>query len=204
MAIADQLRSTFERFKSELNDTLESQAWYQELRSKWEEVDPQTRLYVQAGSFAAGVLLLVGTSLGFVLHVYGLKHEISEKSDLLQMVRSAQDELERMRTQTSGSGSETIQWAPLIEAQATQAGLDKSQVNVSPEKPIAKSNPSNESLIEIELKKLNLKRLIRFAVALETHPQPIRERTLQIDAKDPEGWLSGKMSVSVFIPGGAK
>ena len=72
-------------------------------------------------------------------------------------------------------------------------------VSHDPEKPGPASGETHEGLIDIQVKKVPVKRLVRFALGLETGDKPVKLRTLSIDSNaDAEGLLDATLSVSVF------
>ncbi len=52
-------KSFLSRWFSSVGEKLADQTWYQQLKAKWDETDPQSRTYIQA-TFA--ILLLAGVA----------------------------------------------------------------------------------------------------------------------------------------------
>lgn len=195
--------SKFREWFSKLSDQLNEQVWFQELKGKWEELDPQSRTYLKFGM--AGILffslfLLVVSS---IWSVYSLKGELSEKRSLLNTIQNANEEINRLRGSLPYGSQRTAEaggpWAPYIESQMAAANLDKTNVTISPEKSGSLSEQTKESLLDITLKHVNIKQIIRFAVLLESGPRAIKIRNLLIDTKnDPSGYMDATLSISGF------
>ncbi len=186
------------------SDQISQAAWFQQLKAKWEELDPQSRLYLKGGGAVASALLmftLVATSLW---SVHKLKVEYTEKQELLSTIQTAYEELRRLRDQTAGSaaaaGAATQGgWQAYVETLAGTSGIDKAALAVSPEKNGATSDTAKESLFDVSVKHVGIKQVIRLTYALETGNRPVKLRNLTIDTQsDPQGYLNATLSVSGF------
>ena len=122
---------------SSLSDRITEQEAFQQLKSKWEELDPQSKTYLRfliGGVVGVSVIFF---SLNFIWSVHSLKSEVSEKTELLSILQNANDELKRLKDLTSSLSSEskaTGPWAPYFETLASSAGIEKTALNSSPEK----------------------------------------------------------------------
>lgn len=186
---------------TKVSDWLGEQEWFQELRSKWDELDPEKQLYVKIGGIAIvalGMVALVGSSL---MSVNALKSDVSNKASLMAALQHASDELKRLKD-SSGSAnaaSDTSPWSSYFETVLTSANIDPSAYELSNEKQGAKGEQSRESLFDISLKHVTVKQVVRFANALEAGPRPVKLKTLEVDTKnDPTGYMDAKLSISAF------
>jgi hypothetical protein len=194
------------RFFRELGEKLNEQVWFQQLKSKWDELDPQSRLYLRYAATAGAMLLAVGLVFSSWLSVRGLKKELAEKNDLLVLIQSANDEMRRLkdavpRAATGGRPGETpdAPWPAYLESTASTAGIDKSVLTVGAEKAGASSDQAKESLIDLQLKRVSIKQVVRYAFYLENGARPVKLRNLAIDTQgDPEGYMNATLSVSAF------
>jgi hypothetical protein len=196
--------SKLEQLKDRLSDTLAEQAWFQTLKAKYEELDARSRLLLKVSLSASGLLLLLGLGIQSSLKVSGLKSEISEKNDLLQLLDASNAELKKLREEQSMSGRGSPQesigpWGPYIEGVVLSAGLTKENYSLVNEKPGAKAEKSQETLLEVQLKKVNIKKASRVAFQLENGARPLKLRNLIIDTKsDPTGYLDATLHLSGF------
>lgn len=195
--------SKFQEWFSKLSDRLNEQVWFQELKGKWEELDPQSRNYLKFGWIGIlffSVFLLIVSS---IWNVYSLKGELSEKRSLLSTIQNANEEINHLRGSLPYGSQRSAEaggpWARYIESQMAAANLDKNNVTISPEKSGAVSEQTKESLLDITLKHVNIKQIIRFSVLLESGPRAIKIRNLSIDTKnDPSGYMDATLSISGF------
>lgn len=192
------------RFIQRIQDSVQEQAWFQQLRSKWDELDAQSRLYLQ---WAAGVgaLLIVGwIFIGTAWKVHGIKSDLAEKEDLLRMIQAANDELSDLKGQIPAQASATAAASaqPLkdyLGTLASAAGLAPGVVDVTNERAGAAHEGSKEALAQVSLKKLNIKQLVRFLFQLENGSRPVKLRNLGIEAHpDHSGYLDATLQVSAF------
>ena len=202
MEISSKIKESFDNIK----EAIEGQQWYQELNSKWEELDPQSKTYLKFAAFGSFTLFLIVIVVSYMWGVHSLKRELSEKQALLTTLQSANDELNQLKgtlpSEATGGGKETGPWPTYFESLATAAGVDKSAISVSPEKSGAgiSSDMAKESLFDISLKHVNIKQVVRYSFSLENSQRPIKLRNLLIDTKsDPSGYMDATLSVSAFI-----
>ncbi len=194
--------SKFRELLDQFTDKLNEQQWFQELKSKWEELDPQSRTYLQFAGVGAGILSVFFIILSSIWSVHSLKKELSEKRALLSYIQAANDELFRLKetgSNVAGKDREGGSWTNHFESLGATAGIDRSTVSVSSEKPGPSSEQTKEVLYEISLKHVNIKQIVRYAFALENGQRPVKLRNLSIETKnDPTGYLDASLSVSGF------
>jgi hypothetical protein len=191
------------RWLSSVSDWLNEQEWFQELKGKWESLDPQSRIYLQFAGVGAVVLLFFYLVFSGIWGVQSLKHEISEKNDLLTKIQAANDELTKLReSQPSGAGNagdNSGPWGTYMETTAGAAGIDKSSLTISDEKPGNTTDLAKEVLFDITLKHVSIKQIVRYAFSLENGSRPMKLRNLSIDTHaDPAGYMDATLSVSGF------
>lgn len=189
---------------SAITDFLNEQSWFQELKTKWEELDPQSRGYLKLATGGTTVLLVLYFVLSMIWSVHHLKHELSDKQELLTLINSANDEVRRLHENGTPppAADQTGKWGEYFESMAGNAGFEKSIMTVSPEKSIANTGGNTvakEWEIDINLKKATIRQVVKFAYFLENGNRPVRLRNLTVNTNaDPEGYLDATLSVSVF------
>ena len=199
-----ELISKLKEALSSLSSQIEEQAWYQELKSKWEELDPQSRLYLKVATFGSSILVILLVLLSAIWSVHSLKSELYEKRKLLSLIDSANDELRRLKDSAPAASAskmldrESGPWSSYFESIAAIAGVG-SNFSVSSEKPGASGDQSKEALFEISLKHVNIKQAIQYALSLENGQRPVKLRNLTIDTKNTQdGYLDVTLAVSGF------
>jgi type II secretory pathway component PulM len=192
------LSQALSRFGEKLNE----QVWFQQLKAKWDELDPQSRTYLQFAGLGGSVLLAIIIVVSSIWSVSRLRTEVDEKTALLTSIQSASDEIRRIKETLpagGGGGAEAGAWGPYLEGSAANAGIDKAAMTVGEEKKGGGGEMITESLFDVTLKKVSIKNIVRFAHQLETGARPVKLRNLSIDTKaDPAGYMDAVLSLSAF------
>jgi hypothetical protein len=195
-----------QQWKAQIVDQLQDQQWYQEGRTKWEELDPQSRTYLKfggAGALAVAAMFLVFSAY---LSVRSIRTELTDKNDLINVIQSANDEMRRLKESTPGASQggrpgedDKAPWPQYLESTAGSAGIDKASLTISNEKAGATTDMAKETLMDITVKHVNIKQVVRYAFSLENGARPVKLRNLSIDTKnDPSGWIDASLSISGF------
>jgi hypothetical protein len=194
--------SSFRQAINKVSDWLNEQEWFGQLKGKWEELDPQSRIYLKAGGLGGTLVVLMFVVLGAVWSVHSLKSELADKTELLGNIQIANEELRRLREETSGAaagGGGTGPWTAYFETVGTGAGMDKSTLSISAEKPGEVTDQAKETLFDLSLKHVNIKQVVRLAFGLENGSRPVKLRNLSIDTRnDPEGYMDATLAISAF------
>lgn len=199
------LKAKFDAMIGSITDWLDEQDWYKELKTKWEELDPQSRTYLKFAGAGGGVFIVFFTIASFIWSVHSLKHDYLEKLELLNSIQAGNDELRRLREtnqSATGAGSPNGNmppWSQYIEQTAGNAGVDKSSLTISEEKAGIASETAKEALMDVAIKHVSIKQVVRMAFALESGARPIKLRNLTIDTKaDPAGYMDATLAISAF------
>ena len=195
--------SRFHLWLTSISDWLNEQAWFQELKTKWEELDPQSRVYLKAATAGGTLLLTLIVVISSIWSVHSLKTELNDKQDLLTMIQSANEELRSLREQTANSpaasGGPSGTWSNYFETVAANSGVDKSSMAVSDEAAGTTTDMAKETLYDVSLKHVSIKQIVRYAFGLESGARPVKLRNLSIDTHaDPAGYMDASLSVSAF------
>lgn len=187
-------------FVNTISDKLSEQEWFQQLKGKWEELDPQSRSYLKMAGFASAVMLFLYMTFSSIWTVHQLKKDLADKTDLLNVIQNANEELRRLRESGSPQASaDTGPWNAYFETTATPLGIEKSMLTISADKPGASSDIAKESLYDIAMKKVTIKQIIKYAYQLENGGRPVKLRNLTMNTNaDPEGYMDATLSVSGF------
>jgi hypothetical protein len=184
-----------------VTDFLNEQEWFQQVRAKWEELDPQSRLYLKIAGAGAGVLIFIYLILSSVWSVYRLKHDLSDKNELLMMIDNANDEMHRLRADSPALSADQAAspWPDYFDGIATTSAIDKAILTVSPAKPGSGGDVAKEDLFDLSLKKATIRQVVKLAFNLENGNRPVKVRSISIDTNaDPSGYLDATVSVSTF------
>lgn len=205
-------KSTFMQFFSSIGDSLSEQAWFQQIKSKWDELDTKSRMYLQFSGAGISALLVVFLLFSFMWSVHKMKIEVEDHAELLSVIQHANDEIRNLQSankslatlvQSTAPGAAAPppeNWPAYFESTAGAFGVNRSNLTISEAKPGATNDVSKESLIDVTLKKVNIKQAVKFAQGLEAGTKPVKLRGMKIDtAPDGTGYLDVTFSVSTFV-----
>jgi hypothetical protein len=194
--------SRLKEWLGSVSEKLNEQEWFQQLKAKWDELDPASKGYLKAGGLGGGILLLLIIVISSIWSVHSLKSELQEKQELLSMIQSANEELRALRETTSNvpaGGAAGGTWQSHFESVAGAAGIDKAAMTIGPEKPGSSSDTTKEALYDVALKHVSIKQVVRFAHALESGARPVKLRNMTIDTQsDKEGYMDATLNLSGF------
>jgi hypothetical protein len=197
-------KSRIAQLLDSVTDWLNDQEWFQQLKAKWEELDPQSRLYAQFAAAGGFFLIVVFGLFSFYWSVHKTKQELSTKSELLTMVSTAANELHTLQAANSsmsaaGGGGSSEPWPTYFETTAGGAGIPKTNLTISDSKTGSSNDIAKETLYDLSMKKVSIRQAIRLAQSLESGPRPVKLRNLTIDTQpDGSGYLDVTLSVSAF------
>ncbi|MBI3534990.1 MAG: hypothetical protein HY072_05845, partial [Deltaproteobacteria bacterium] len=102
---------------SKISEKINDQAWFQQLRGKWDELDIRNKTQIKIGIIVICSFLLLFFSVSSVLGVRKYKKDLVEKADLLQLLQSAHDEVKKLQDISGQYGTnETGSWSGYIES----------------------------------------------------------------------------------------
>lgn len=197
-------------------EKLQDQVWFQQLKVKWDELDVRAKTGAKYLGLAAGIALIVIPVGTMYLSVADKKDEIDRKAALVEKIRSSQDELRRLREVTSRfGGSEAEPWGMFLQSRASMAGFAPANITVGSETVVASakaapkgknapkgasdSDAPEETIVELGLKKINIRQLVKYVHEVENGGRTVKVRRLQIDtAPDESGYLDANLIVSAF------
>ncbi|MGE0614559.1 MAG: hypothetical protein AB7P04_02875 [Bacteriovoracia bacterium] len=197
----DNLKTKLEESLRQARDWLNDQVWFQELKAKWEEFDPQSQLYIKYATAGIGAFMLVIFVLSTMARVGGVRRDYEEKSDLLTYIRNSQLEMKVFKKSGMDQASELDALDPsrlneFFKQKATLAEMPDTAVEVSMAKVGNSTETVKESLFDLTIKHVSIKKLARYALELER--ATIKVRNMSIDTVGADGYLDAKMSVSAF------
>jgi hypothetical protein len=184
-------------------DSVQDQAWFQQLRAKWDELDAQSKTYLQWAGAAGSVLLVGWIFIGTAWKVHSLKRDIAEREELIRLVQAANDEMTELKAQIPSNASGGAGTPPPLKDYlvgiAGSANLPAAALELSGEKGGATRESSKETLAQVTLKKINISQLVRFIFQMETGARAIKLRNLNIETHaDESGYLDATLQISSF------
>jgi hypothetical protein len=215
MALSESLSSA----AGKISEKLGEQVWFQELKLKWQELDPGLRANLALLTAGLSAIALGGLLLYGGVTASRMQSEYEEKSELLEVLARAGEELRQLKSSgiTLPSGSAEGDWPSYFEQLATSAGIDRAALSLTPEKTAAPAGSgtaakgkqgdsqgsllggTQETTLEIAVKGVPLRQLTRFAHLLETGERPVKIRDLVIEGKgEPSTPLNAQLTVSAF------
>lgn len=200
----DENESRLSKIIDSIEDKLQDQAWYQQTKSKWDELDPQSRTALRTGGLLVIVLVSVFMVFTSAISVNSKKKEIDDKLAIIRKIKNAEDELKSLKEQTQGIYMSTSQepWKKTIEGISGEIGLAQDSITIGPEAAITltdKNSKINETGFDVAVKKINVRQLVKFVHALENHRRTLKVKKIEVDTHpDESGYLDLKLAVSGF------
>jgi len=182
--------------------SIQEKTWFIKLRAKWDELDPQSRMYIQGTSLITLAIAVFWVTIGSWWKVHAIRREIAKKNEIIQMLQSGSDEIKTLRAKISPGralGEDRSAWLGYLESISTSMGLDKASVVISSETQGKTGDFFKESIFEVSLNKINVKQLTRFCFQIENGTRPIQIKKLSVDTKtDLSGYLDAKLTISAY------
>lgn len=188
----------FDNVWTKLSESIASQVWFQELKTKWDQLDSAQQSMAKIGGVITGVLAVIGVLVSFGLSAHGLKQDLKNKRELLKLLSQMSEESKPSSTESEAS-AQTLQWKKEIESITSRLMINTSQIEWKDEKRIASQNPAQlETWLEFKLNDIELRQLVKLSVAIETHQPPLKVRALNVDSSRSKGKVLATFSVSGF------
>ena len=178
---------------------LNEQEWFQEIRSKWDELDPQSQLYIRIGSASLGGILGIAIVFSALSAVTASKREYESKAELIALIKQAQSEIGDLKGKKLGAADAAtkVNWRNTLQGIAGKVGVS-GQFKVVNEKKGKTTDFATETLFMIAIEKVSIRQVVQMVFDIEHSIQPMRVRNLEILTKDDEGYLDAKIALSAF------
>jgi len=207
MSLKDSIENGVLDLKEKLSQAVQDSPVFQQIKAKYDELDANQKLAVTGGSAATAAILVLFGMYQMGGSVRAIKQDLADKNDLIRLLTTANDDLRKLRdeaaasgmSRTADAGDQNTAWNAHLEVQALNAGIPKESIAISGEKPGTQGEQTKEALIDITLKKINVRHLAKFAASLEAGTKPIKIRSTVVDAKpDGSAWLDATLAISAF------
>lgn len=207
MSLKDSIENGIQDLKEKLSQAVQDSPIFQQIKTKYDELDANQKLAVTGGSAAVVILVILFSVYQLGSSVRAIKQDLADKNDLIRLLTTANDDLRKLRdeaaasgmSRTADTGDQNTAWNAHIEGQALNAGITKESISIGGEKAGTQGEQTKEALIDITLKKINVRHLAKFAASLESGTKPIKIRSMVVDAKpDGSAWLDATLSISAF------
>jgi type II secretory pathway component PulM len=188
----------FSQKRRELSDKIQDQVWFQQIRSKWDELDPKSRMILRTGGLVLSVILLVGYTGVLYSEVQKKKQLIEERQELVTKLQKSQEELRQLRDSNpltqAGDSDET--WTSYIQSKLGSIGIASEAVTIDSEKMIEVKDKNatdrpRETVVEGSLKKVNIRQLVKLIHQMENGGRPAKVKRLRVETEpDESGYLN--------------
>lgn len=214
-----EINSKLSQLISQIADKLSDQAWFQQIKAKWDELDAQSKTYLRLAVLGAVALFAIVLVFSAMWNVRSLRNEFSDKTELIALLQRAGDEMRQIRNSLppgagiGGGGGQAMPWPAYLEAAGLNAGVEKASLTVKPQEGAASTPPpskkgskdmaatelAKEELFEVQLKHVDIKQVVRYTLGLENGAKAVKVRNLMIDTgADLDGYLNATLAVSTF------
>ena len=184
--------------KERLKSWFKEQIWENEqivkLRGQFSELDPQTQSYTILGSFAAFVVILIGSLVFVFLSTTTVKGRIQTLEEQIRYVQTAAEKIEEnkalARVQSFSPEfrdlDKSLPLASFAEKVAQKAMVNKESFTVT----------DSAAGAELSLNKISLRQLVRILYFLEFAKAGIGVEKLIVDLKDDtDGYLWAQLTL---------
>jgi len=177
---------------------------FQQVRAKYDELDNQTKLYVNLGALASVVLLVFLTILISMARLSSLKSEIEDKEELIGYLQGSSDTIRQLKAQQSssrGMGDASSPLPQFVDTVLMTSGVDRGKVDVGTEKPGTDDKEVHETLLEVKMNQVNLRQIVRlmFNLTEQGKTRALNIKDLVIDTKsDPSGYMDASFTIAGY------
>lgn len=199
--------SKLDDFKTRMGETWEkikdSEA-IQQIKARYEELDPQTKLYVNLGGVAGMMLLILITVFSGIAKVNSLKSDMNDREELIGWLQRSGDTLKQLKAQQEAMRGNKDMNSPLntfVQSVGNGAGVNPDKIEVAAERSGRDTKDAKEFLADVKMNQVNLRQVTRllFNLTDQGAPRNLVVRDLSIDTKnDPTGWLDVSFTVATW------
>lgn len=181
-------------------DKLKEQEWYQQIQNSYQQLPPEQQNYVKWGSLAAGLSLLLYFTFMTIEAANSVKDEYFQKQELAQLVNQGNDEIRRLKGQSSGFSSSAPQsWKSTFESLATSQGMSGEEIEIIKEIPGPAQNIIQETLLQVHVKGVELRPLVELLFQVEHGSPPMKLKGFTIESTATDGTLDAKINISGYM-----
>jgi hypothetical protein len=191
--------SQAQEWLTQVQERLNEQVWFQELKGKWDSLDTQLQTYIKFGSLGALALGFILTFGGIYSSVQSKKNSYEQRLSLLNSLRTSGEEIRALQRQAPSSrrGGQEVNWNQYVSRTSSRAGMSGESAKLKSNRRL--DHPmAEERLLEIELIKINVRQLTQFAFYLENGSEPIKLRKIKVNTEGEEGYLNATLIASAF------
>lgn len=199
----EQLAKLKQKLKEAWDSIQDSEA-YQQIKTKYDDLDTQVKLYINLGAIGFLALIIMISVLSGLARVKGLKSEIDDKEVLIGYLQRSADSIKQMRAQAQASLGAPDLSSPLntfAEGVFATSNIDRAKMEIAAERPGAEDKDSREVLVDIKLKQLNLRQIVRFLFNLtdQGKKRSLNIKELDIDTHgDPSGYMDAAITIASY------
>jgi hypothetical protein len=181
-------------------ERLKEQEFYQQIQGAYQQLSPEQQLYLRWGASAAGLIAVLLIVFSVSKSANTTREEYYEKQELARVITDANDELRRLRGQSSGFSQNAEQdWKSILASKISAQGLPAESLEIMKDSPGASQSIVQESLLEIKLKNIPLRPLVQILSQMEQGSPPMKLKGLMIETGAEDGKLSAKVNVSGYL-----
>lgn len=202
-------------FWTSLGDKIQDEVWFQQIKEKWDNLEPTEKFYVKLGGLGSALLGSVIALAVFAYSTHSLTKMKRIKSDIALFISNSSDEIRKLRAITgtqppvlsapAASASPTpiaqtapVIWSSVFDSIMSTANIDRSKVSYFVEKPGGQIGSTKELLYDVTVQEINLRQAVKLAVQLESASQPIKVRHVSLANVGALGAMNVKFAISAF------
>jgi type II secretory pathway component PulM len=184
-------------------ETIRDSEAFQQLKAQYDELDAQSKLYLNLGGIAAVAFAVFLSIVLWMGHLSSIKSDIDEKEDLIGYLQRSADSIKTMKAQqkSPNAADASAPLAAVVDAVINTSGLDRGKVEVSQERSGAQEKDTVESLVDVKLSQVNLRQVVRFLFTATDMgaARGLSVKDLTVDTKgDPSGYMDATATLSAY------
>lgn len=195
-------------FVKSASEWLTEQSWFDDLKMRWQDLDPRSRGTIKLGALGLGVVLSFLTMISVLSGVTSARSDYYARLEMAGTLDAATAELKSLKRRTGAEtgGEMPTPWSEKFGRIATESSIDPSAMIVGPETPGKQNELVKEGIFDLSFKNITIRQLVGFLIKLQTSGSPARLDAIEINTVGAEGYLDAKTRVSALTvsPAGAR
>lgn len=187
-------------------ETIRDSEAYQQIKAKYDELDSQTKLYVNLGAVAGVVFVIFLSMVIGMAKLRGMKSDLDDREELIGYLQRSADQIKTLRAaQNSSHGSDLSsplgQFVTNVLVSMATTRIDPTKVDVGSEKPGEQDKDSVETTLDVKMTQVNIRQITNFLFELtqQGSARGLNVKNLSIDTKgDPSGWMNATMTLATY------
>lgn len=194
------VENAINEFVKSASEWLTEQSWFDDLKMRWQDLDPRSRGYFKLGAMGVGGVIAFFMMISVLSGVTGARSDYYARLEMLGTLDSATAEMKSLKRRTGmDSGGEIpTPWADRFGRIANESSIDPSAMIVGPETPGKQNELVKEGIFDLSFKNITIRQLVGFLVKLQMSGSPARLDNIEVNTVGAEGYMDAKTRVTAL------